>query len=596
MNKIFALIVTICIGSDFIPENEKLLNYNQIFFKWPQINNSSMYRLYIDEFNIFNSNINSIIITDLQWDVSYEWYVCGFNNSDSLIECYDEFSFEINSLPNNFPDNINVLTLNDQQYNPGITLLDFESLNFSLALDYLGNPVWYANRFNFSNSKILATQFLPNGNILGFAAGTGYEFNLDSEVVFQTPDEYDLHHSIIKSNNNTYFFIDAEIEHHPCPDCDIVSEIPWQGDRFIELDLNGSLLWEWNTFNHFSLDEYNPFWIESYEDGDEFDWTHSNSVFYDENFDIVYMSIRNLSRITAVDYSSKDLLWNLGNSEFMNEPFFENDFGFSHQHSAQITKDNTLLFFDNGRDNNPEISRCLEIDFNEDQSPYLLWEHILPDSLLSLSRGECDRLDNGNTLISAGRTGNVIEVDVNNEIIWHLNVKTGNGIDVNIYRSERINNLYPLSFSYQITNLIGEYGSYNINNNLDNIHLKIYNTGWIDQFYNIELFNQNELLLIEEIFVLSNENEDVVLDINLNAHSNYILNVYPYNNSDLNQMIHFSINYLIGDINNDDYVDLEDIIFLINLILNNEIIGNADLNDDSSIDIFDIILLVNIII
>ena len=61
-------------------------------------------------------------------------------------------------------------------------------------------------------------------------------------------------------------------------------------------------------------------------------------------------------------------------------------------------------------------------------------------------------------------------------------------------------------------------------------------------------------------------------------------------------MIHFSINYLIGDINNDDYVDLEDIIFLINLILNNEIIGNADLNDDSSIDIFDIILLVNIII
>ena len=40
-------------------------------------------------------------------------------------------------------------------------------------------------------------------------------------IVFEIPNEYSIHHEIRKTNNNTYFFIDAEIEYHPCPiECD----------------------------------------------------------------------------------------------------------------------------------------------------------------------------------------------------------------------------------------------------------------------------------------------------------------------------------------------------------------------------------------
>ena len=53
------------------------------------------------------------------------------------------------------------------------------------------------------------------------------------------------------------------------------------------------------------------------------------------------------------------------------------------------------------------------------------------------SRGECDRLDSGNSLISAGRSGNVVEVNPDNEIVWHLNVKQS-GYSVTIYRTERV--------------------------------------------------------------------------------------------------------------------------------------------------------------
>ena len=61
-------------------------------------------------------------------------------------------------------------------------------------------------------------------------------------------------------------------------------------------------------------------------------------------------------------------------------------------------------------------------------------------------------LSNGNSLITAGRTGNVLEVNSNNDVTWHLNVKN-NGYNVSIYRTERVPSLHPNTFSYIIDDL-----------------------------------------------------------------------------------------------------------------------------------------------
>tara|TARA_Y100000994_G_scaffold47743_1_gene37408 strand:- start:881 stop:2170 length:1290 start_codon:yes stop_codon:yes gene_type:complete len=52
---------------------------------------------------------------------------------------------------------------------------------------------------------------------------------------------------------------------------------------------------------------------------------------------------------------------------------------------------------------------------------------------------------------------------------------------------------------------------------------------------------------------------------------------------------------MIGDLNGDSTINVQDIILTVNLILNNEYNSLADLNSDDSIDVLDIILLVNII-
>ncbi len=598
------IIVHFSYSNDFHPINGSILNYNQIFFRWPQISNSSFYELYITSNSIqntFYSQNNSIILNDLDWANDYYWFICGFNENGDLISCYENNFFNINQLPNNYPNNINILVNEQLEYSPGITILDFESLNFSLALNSQGYPVWFADKFNFANNKILVDEFLDNGNFVGFSAGKGYEFNLDSEIIFQTSDEYGVHHDFNKSEYNTYFFIDAVIDSNMCPvECNenLPDMIPWQGDRFIELDQNGNLLWEWNTFDYLSLNEYNPLWVEDYTGSTEFDWTHSNSVYLEPLTDQVYISIRNLSRIVAIDYNTKEIIWNLGNPDFMNQIFFDEDFGFSHQHSAQITYDGNLLFFDNGRNNSPELSRCLEIEIINNQNPELIWEYILPDTLLTLSRGECDKLLNGNTLITAGRTGNVLEINDSNQIVWHLNAKDNNSNSISIYRSQRVFNLYPNAFSFKIDNLNGEYNEFYLNPNEENLIITIYNNSWLSQNFKYELYNYNNVLLLENSVTVSNDNEiTIVENLNIDNNSYFNLKIYSEKNPNNFQSMLFTRDFISYDINDDNFINILDIIMVINLILEQISSENsADFNQDGVINLLDIIILVNSIL
>ena len=132
--KIFIIIYIILssiICNDFNPANNSSVNYTQIFFKWPQMVNATQYELNISssngEYVQFTEVSNSKIITDFfDWDNTYSWTVCGYINS-SLIECYDTNSFTVNQLPAIYPNNVEVLTLHEEDYYDGISIVDFDS-------------------------------------------------------------------------------------------------------------------------------------------------------------------------------------------------------------------------------------------------------------------------------------------------------------------------------------------------------------------------------------------------------------------------------------------------------------------------------------
>ena len=47
--------------------------------------------------------------------------------------------------------------------------------------------------------------------------------------------------------------------------------------------------------------------------------------------------------------------------------------------------------------------------------------------------------------------------------------------------------------------------------------------------------------------------------------------------------------FLLGDVNEDNIVDILDIIFLVNFIISNEYNELADLNNDENVDVLDVV-------
>lgn len=600
--------LSIVYASSFYPEDGKIMNHTQVFFSWPPIPDTNGYELkiYSEEGNqnvlTIYCESNSFIVEDgFNWGNSYMWEICGVDDYSN--QCFEENIFSINPIPEYHQYQLTTTIYDENSYQDGINVLDFESLGYSLAINKYGSIVWFADKYSFFNSAIISAELLDNGNLTGFSYGKGYEFTLDSEIVFETPDEFDVHHQISKSANDTYFILDAEIEYYPCPiECDpqfSLLPIPWQGDRYIEINQLGEVLWEWNTFDEISTLEYNPLYAQNYNGVTDFDWTHSNSILYDGNTESVYVSIRNLSRITSIDYSTKEINWNLGESAYMENPDFNNEIGFSQQHSAQLTSTGNLIFFDNARFQNPELSRCLEIDFDNQNEPYVLWEHILPDSMFTGSRGECDRLENGNTLISAGRTGNVIEVNDNNETIWHLRAQYNNGNGISIYRTQRVSHIFPNSFSFTVNNINGAYPLYTIFQD-ENINLSIFNHGWTQKDYIYQVLENENIILSGDILSISNTIDYTIdiSDITIENDRLYKIKLCTQNNLDNCQEISFELSspILIGDVNNDGEINIFDVVISVNYILTGEFNINADMNLDGALNVQDIILLVNFIL
>ncbi len=604
MIKIALFILAGCLHTEMLPENGAELNYTQVFFRWSQIPNAENYQFTLENMDtgeklMLNVLENSVLQTDfMDWNSTYTWFICALFIDGETPFCNEIYTFDVSPLPDYFPDYINVTSYDEFLSSDGVTIMDFESLNFSGGLDRDGHPIWFADKNNFEE-RFVFTQFLSNGNMVGFGPGKGYEIDLDGHIVFETPPDLNsVHHHITKTSNNTYFLISATVEDQYCPEeCNdmLPDEIPWQGDIFREVDQDGMEIWSWNTFDYYDLTEYNPYYVEIYTGSLEMDWTHSNSVFFDENSGSVFVSVRNLSRITKIDYNSKEIIWNMGEADFMNETYFEEDLNFSQQHSVQVLDSGNLLFFDNHRYLSPELSRCVEVSYDEsDFSSEIVWEHVLPLEFFSGSRGECDRLENGNTLISAGRTGNTLEVTPENEIVWHLEVENM-GFDVTMYRSSRIPSLYPIAFSLSINEYKGDVNSSFVEPIDGMITANIHSSGWGEDVYEYTLKDVACTELISDNIIGTTFN----LDVSGLPSSNYSLEVYPVHAPNKMQTFEFNLHGSIslGDMNSDGALNVLDVVILANLILSGDDSNpSGDLNQDGTYNILDIVILVNLIL
>lgn len=179
------------------------------------------------------------------------------------------------------------------------------------------------------------------------------------------------------------------------------------------------------------------------------DWLHTNAVAYNASLDAIIVSVHNLNELWVIDHSTTsaqakssaggrygkggDLLFRWGNPR-MHRAGTANDQRLFGQHDPQWIPDGLsgaghVLVFNNGdRGAHPSSVEELAISltaeslrngFDPKTGPKVevAWSYKSPDISSGHISGS-QRLPNGNTLICAGETGRLVEVNAKREVVW----------------------------------------------------------------------------------------------------------------------------------------------------------------------------------
>ena len=145
------------------------------------------------------------------------------------------------------------------------------------------------------------------------------------------------------------------------------------------------------------------------------EWTHANSITYTESDPITHqeaylVSFRDLNTIVLVARETGQVIWSYGGLWVLDQ-----------QHDATLLPNGHVLLFDNGQylRGRPSASTIIEIDPATDK---VVWSYggygPAGTKFYSALTGGAQRLANGNTLITLGLSGQLIEITPDASIVW----------------------------------------------------------------------------------------------------------------------------------------------------------------------------------
>ena len=508
------------------PENDRTLNYLHVLFEWEQEPSAVAYNLQISNQSIFNNllidvELSSTIFIDkdnFNWDDNYYWRV------RPVLDCEDcEYGDWIGTNSFQIGDrafqNLDIDIYNEEQLEDGYVAIGGFSPGLSSAIiDRHGNEIWNDGGFQFQLNHIN-----KHGNIYGFSVidyplNTGMKANFDMDVLWNTMDENNPvdTHVIKQIPNGNYMGFIQEYQLGPIPSDnymtqyfqmigyeadDVTLELPWYGQKIVEWNENHEVVWSWNPFEHFNMEDYDNYegtWYGAYFD-QEFDWMHSNAFHFDQEESAIYFSSRHLSRITKIDYPSGEIIWMIGlpnDFEGSESQHICTDLGITWQHNVQLLENGNILLFNNGNlsqlfgDEQPTTT-ALEFKVIDNNICEVVWEYALPSDLYGPWMGSVQKLDNNNYFINTvGSGGHAIEVDQNQNIVLDAEYMLSDvpTDPAGNYRSYKVPSIHPNAYSV----IFEDYITENMEEGIyftDSINILISNESGYNQYYNYHLFD-----------------------------------------------------------------------------------------------------------
>lgn len=228
------------------------------------------------------------------------------------------------------------------------------------------------------------------------------------------------------------------------------------GDAVVDIDLNGDVVWAWNSFDHLDVNRHPYFGLP--------DWTHSNALVYTADGNLL-LSMRGQSWILKLDYAngkgSGDILWKLGPGGDFAISGGDPTQWFYAQHYPNVLSSNgslmTLAVYDDGNARTDStgvqcgssatapVCYSRAAIFQVDTATNLatpLWQDL--PGFFSFWGGSIDALSNGDVEFASSQPsiGPPVILEVTHtsspQVVWQMNI---NG--AHVYRGYRIPSLYP---------------------------------------------------------------------------------------------------------------------------------------------------------
>ena len=637
--KILFLVLFTFVKSDMIlPEDNELLKTIHVWFEWDQEPDASQYNLQISSDEFFENIIKDINIVkplhieknSLDWNSTFYWRVRSIYIDGSFSNWINQSSFTIRS---NEVQNFDISINDINSIQDGLIIFGQFSPNLMVGvIDKYGNELW--NTGNPDEDHQLGTLLnyvSDSGQLFGKSSTSGIQFNFNHDIIWQSPPNtpIDLHEVQKLPNGNFISFVPI-FEPGPIAQGDWTDsfqnlgyqadgetiEFPWLGQRIVEWDKNtGQELWSWNAFDHIDMSQYDKqaeLWWDAYISG-RFDWLHSNAFFFDEVESAIYISIRHLNQITKISYPSGEIIYSIGLSdeyETGSSNNICNDLRFSWQHHVQLLDDGDLLFFDNGNlsndllDDEYRTTRIRKIQVNNDLTCSTSWQFDLPQNLYGHGTGSVQLLDNDNYLIytqGGFEDCSILEVNQDKEIIWLAEASDPTS---SIYRAYKIPSMYPDAYTLTVNGLTQDFTGNVVELFGSNLEFNLTNHSGYDNKYIYSFRNPNNDWFedVDGEIILGPYESQIISFISdqIDTDTEIRIEIYPENHEYAQKQLVLdlvSTISLIGDINNDGRLTVEDIILIVNMVLDLSINENdADLNGDGGINIIDISLLLNLIL
>jgi hypothetical protein len=206
-------------------------------------------------------------------------------------------------------------------------------------------------------------------------------------------------------------------------------EVTWTTLQHVGAD--GSLLFEFETSEHFSLDDIDQSQITGAQN---LNMTHGNGIEFDTDGNVL-LSFRSLDEVTKVDVATGEVMWRLGGvaSQFaITDPTRV----FQRQHGLRLAGTDVIQMLDNGTAAPSRLVRYA-IDAQALTADRVL-EYVHASNAFTVVGGSTATLADGRGLVSFGRAGIVAEVDLAGTATFELTGLEGEYI----FRAFRIPSLY----------------------------------------------------------------------------------------------------------------------------------------------------------